>query len=614
MPEYGAVSFGARVRIHGMNASEDKVVKTRALGRLSFALWALLVGIVAGLGAGVFRVMIGFIHNVLFLGVFSPEYDANAHTPPSPWGHFVILVPVVGAVAVAFLVKTFAPEAKGHGVPEVMDAIYYNRGIIRPVVAAVKSLASAISIGAGGSVGREGPIIQIGSSFGSTLGQWLRVPAWQRITLIGCGAGAGIAATFNTPLGGVLFVLEIMIHEVSVRTLVPVALAAATATYVGRLLFGPHPSFVIPALQTPYYHVTNPVLLPAYAGLGILMGAVSALFIKSIYGFEDFFERRVGGSYYRQHVLGMFLVGLLLDGLMVTSGHYYIQGVGYATIQDVLSGAGLSVLLLALLFVLKLIATSLTLGSGASGGIFSPALFMGATLGGAFGGALKLAFPHLEISPPAFAVIGMTAMVGGSTAAAMSSIAMIFEMTLDYNVIVPMTIAVMISYGVRKIISNESIYTMKLARRGHYLPEALRTGPHFLKRANELMHREFEPIAAASRLDEFARIAIHKPLVSIFIAHDANRVMGYLPRQKALDAFRDGTGALSLKDVARQDYIVVSESARFPDIIAALRTRRASVAFVSNDPTPLEPRNIMGVITKEQVATAVLEASELFYD
>ncbi len=184
----------------------------------SFFFLSVLIGIVAGLGAVAFRGLIAFFHNLLFLGQISFIYDAKAHTPLSPWGPFVILVPVLGAVGVSFLVQNFAPEAKGHGVPEVMDAIYYNRGLIRPVVAVIKSLASALSIGSGGSVGREGPIIQIGSSFGSTVGQVLRMPVWQRITLIAAGTGGGIAATFNTPIGGMLFAIEITLHEISVRT------------------------------------------------------------------------------------------------------------------------------------------------------------------------------------------------------------------------------------------------------------------------------------------------------------------------------------------------------------------------------------------------------------
>ena len=195
-----------------------------------------------------------------FFGKFSATYDANIHTPPSPWGPFVILVPVVGALGVAFLVKNFAPEAKGHGVPEVMDAVYHRKGIIRPVVSVVKAFASALSIGSGASIGREGPIIQIGSSFGSTIGQLLGCAGYgSGSLLIAAGAGGGIAATFNTPIGGVLFAVEIILHEVSARTLVPVFTATATATYIGQLYFGPHPSFSIPALETPFFVVAKPV-------------------------------------------------------------------------------------------------------------------------------------------------------------------------------------------------------------------------------------------------------------------------------------------------------------------------------------------------------------------
>ena len=208
------------------------------IGLFRLSLVAIFVGIVTGFGAIAFRGLIGFIHNLLFLGHFSFFYDANAYTPPSPWGAFVILVPVLSALVVTLLVTKFAPEARGHGVPEVMDAVYYAEGRIRPIVAAVKSLASAVAIGSGSAVGREGPIIQIGASLGSTIGQIIPLAAWQRITLVAAGAGAGIAATFNTPIGGVMSAIELMMPEVSVRTFLPVALATGTATYVGRLYFG----------------------------------------------------------------------------------------------------------------------------------------------------------------------------------------------------------------------------------------------------------------------------------------------------------------------------------------------------------------------------------------
>jgi chloride channel protein, CIC family len=236
----------------------------RPLGLLAFNLLAILIGLVAGLGAVVFRGLISLFHNLLFLGHFSFIYDANVHTPPSPWGVFVIFVPVVGAAGVAFLVGKFAPEAKGHGVPEVMDAIYYNNGIIRPVVAVIKSLASALSIGSGGSIGREGPIIQIGSSFGSTMGQIIHMPPWQRITLIAAGAGAGIAATFNTPIGGVLFPLE--------RAQARAETGGGSATQTGRWFLNSRRLQRKPASRSGYPGVSIVGLGPGRGGLRLQHG------------------------------------------------------------------------------------------------------------------------------------------------------------------------------------------------------------------------------------------------------------------------------------------------------------------------------------------------------
>jgi CIC family chloride channel protein len=588
--------------------------KGKPLGVISFSVMSVLIGIVAGFGAVVFRGLIAFFHNLLFLGKLSLVYNANLHTPPSLWGPFVILVPVLGALGVAFLVKNFAPEAKGHGVPEVMDAVYYNKGNIRPIVALIKSIASALSIGSGGAIGREGPIIQIGSSFGSSVGQIFKMPVWQRITLIAAGAGGGIAATFNTPIGGVLFAVEIMLHEVSARTLIPVVISTATATYLGRVFFGSYPSFVIPSFQTPYFHLTHPLVLPSYVGLGIIMGLSSVLFIRSIYGFEDFFDRHVKGNYYTRHMSGMLLVGIIMYVLMATQGHYYIEGVGYSTVQTILNGSLSAPYLILILFVLKLFATSLTLGSGASGGIFSPALFMGSTLGAAYGGILERFLPGLAISPPAFAVAGMAGMVGGATGAAMAAIVMIFEMTLDYSVIIPMTITVALSYGVRKHLCNESIYTLKLARRGHYMPEALQTHFHQLKRANDIMDTHFGTVQASSTDEEFVRIALEQESVSIFLMEDEGRVVGVLAKDRALGCMAPVGKSTTLYELAGKDFVTVSEDSTLFYVLARMRSNRASVALITNGKEAFSHDDVKGVITRQQIGDAMMEGVELFAD
>jgi len=452
--------------------SEEEPVN-KPLGGLVLVLLAFVTGEVAGLGAVIFRGLIALFHNLLFLGTFSFAYDANVHTPDSPWGPVIILAPALGAVIVSFIVTRFAPEVQGNGIPEVLDATYFHRGVIRPVVSLMKVVASAVSIGSGGSVGREGPIVQIGASFGSTLGQVIRMPDWQRTTLISAGAAGGIAATFNTPIGGIIFALELMADEVSVRTFVPIAIATATATYMGQVFFGTNPSFVIPALQTPYFDLYKPEVLLSYAGLGAVMGVVSAALIRSVYGMEDAF-RRMKGGYYVRHITGMLAVGVIMYTLKAALGYYYTEGVGYSTVQDVLTGSLTQIYILLVLSGLKLLATSLTLGSGGSGGIFSPALYLGATLGGAYGIILNALFPGLGISPPAFAVAGMAGVVAGSTGAAVTAIVLVYEMTVDYSIILPMLVAVTLSYGVRRKLCRDSIYTLKLTRRGHRVPEAMR--------------------------------------------------------------------------------------------------------------------------------------------
>jgi len=572
-------------------------------------MWALsvLVGIVAGLGAVAFRALIGIFHNLLFLGRLSAAYDANTHTPASPWGPFVILVPVVGAFGVAFLVKNFAPEAKGHGVPEVIDAVYYHKGVIRPVVSAIKALASALSIGSGGSIGREGPIIQIGSSFGSTMGQLLRLPTWQCITLIAAGAAGGIAATFNTPVGGVLFAVEIVMHEVSARTLVPVVIATATATYVGQLFFGPHPSFSVPALEMTYFQLTDPMVLVAYAGLGAITGLISALFIHSVYGFEHFFEKHVKGGYYVQHAAGMLMVGLMLYVLMYRFGHYYVEGVGYATIQDVLTSVQFPLYLLILLFVAKLLATSLTLGSGASGGIFSPALFLGATAGGVYGVVLHRLFPALDISAPAFAVVGMGAVVGGATGAAMAAIVMIFEMTLDYTVIIPMTLTVAISYAVRRSVIRDSIYTRKLALRGELVPESLRSDLQSTRRAASIMNSHPEILPATTRLQD-----LPADRNEVFVVTDGSGAVAAAVTGESLAAFGRAKPTAVIGDVVQRNYVVVSPGDSVWQVVAAMRSTDAAFALVASQQEDLSASSVQGIITRKHIMDTLAGDIELF--
>src|SRR6202012_1238433 len=212
-------------------------------------------------------------------------------------------------------------------------------------------------------------------------------------------------------------------------------------------------------------------VLALYLVLGALVGVAAAIFVRGLHWFEDLFDE-IPGNYLR-HILGMLLVGLLIYALMRWGAHYYVEGVGYATIQATLTSQLNGAWFLLLLYVCKLLATSLSLGSGSSGGIFSPSLFMGATLGGAFAGLANVLLPGLPIKVPAFAMVGRGTMVGSGTGAAMTAVAMVFEMTRDYNIVLPMVLAVAVGLGVRRLLSRENMYTMKLYRRGHPIPKAL---------------------------------------------------------------------------------------------------------------------------------------------
>ena len=585
--------------------------ESRRLPLTQLSLLALGLGVITGLGAVLFRDLIGLVHNLLFAGQAVVHYDANIFTAPAPWGSLVILVPVVGAVAVTFLVTNFAPEAKGHGVPEVMDAIYYKSGVIRPVVALVKSLASAVAIGSGSSVGREGPIIQIGSALGSTLGQIIRMPAGQRISLVAAGAGAGIAATFNTPIGGVMFAIELMMPEVSVETFLPVAIATGTATFVGRWFLGDAPAFHVPPLQAMAVDSSALLVLVLFAVLGALSGIGAAGFIRGLHLAEDLFDRIK--SRYLRHMLGMLIVGVLMYLLLWTLGQYYVDGVGYATVQAVLAGQLSSFWLLGLLAICKALATSLSLGSGSSGGIFSPSLFMGATLGGSFAALLNAAGLPIQLSVPAFAMVGMGAMVGGGTGAVMTAVTMIFEMTLDYSIVMPMIVAVALSIGVRRMLSRETIYTLKLVRRGRAIPKARHANMFLVRSAREVMDVDIQVLPAEASFDDYLRQPEHAGRLRHVVVTDKGHLYGVIRVNTGIRRGLEGahTG-VSLRDVATRNFTVVGESETAFDVIRRMWRRGAIMAVVVRGRGVPRGSDVAGVITKEHVADSVADSVKAY--
>jgi CIC family chloride channel protein len=568
---------------------------------------ALIVGVMTGVGAVALRALIGFFHNALYNGTFSIWYDANVSEGPSRFGDWVFLSPILGGLVVVFLVQRFAPEAKGHGVPEVMDAVFYKRGNIRGQVAVVKSLASALSIGSGAAVGREGPIIQIGSALGSAFSQAIGLATRQKITLLAAGAGAGIAATFNTPLGGVLFALEILLPEVSNRTFLPVVVATGAATTIGRILIGPDPAFVVPAIQLSLAPALGMQEAIAFVLLGIVCGVASWAFIRLLVIMEDGFPKLPGNAY-TQNILGMAIVGLMMVVMTRVFGHPYVDGVGYGVIQSVLDNKMASVGLLALLFVLKLFATTISLGSGASGGIFSPSLYLGATLGGAFAVAVGKILPLAGVTVPSAAIVGMAAMVGAGTGGVMTAIVMVFEMTRDYAIIVPVIVAVAVAAGIRRALISETIYTIKLRHRGHRIPKERHINIYLVKQAQDIMERRFIIAKAGTSLrDTMSKEEDTDDLRAIIVEREG-RIVGLIPPRSGLWRESQSNPNLLVERFVESRAVICRDVDLLSLVFARLKRHRSGAAIVFRGVHRPRIVDIVGVITKRAIADTVIDS------
>jgi CIC family chloride channel protein len=409
---------------------------------------AIFIGLLGGFGAIGFRLLIGTFQDIFY----GSGPDLVKIVLSIPW-YWKILIPAIGGAVVGPLVFFLAREAKGHGVPEVMEAVAMRSGMIRKRVVIVKSLASAICIGSGGAVGREGPIVQIGSAIGSALGQVLRVSGNRMRNLVGCGAAAGIAATFNAPIAGAIFALEVILGEFEMGTFGPIVLASVMATVVSRAFLGNYPAFSIPK-----YNLISVWEIPAYLIMGFLAGLVALVFVKSLYKAEDLWDELEVPEYVKPALGGLAIGGLSLF-------FPQILGVGYETITVALLGQLPWFLLLILVFA-KITATSLTIGSGGSGGIFAPSLFIGAMMGGAYGHIVHSLFPSVTASSGAYSLVGMGAIVAGTTHAPITAILILFELTADYRIILPLMMTCILSAVTASQLKRESIYTMKLIRRG----------------------------------------------------------------------------------------------------------------------------------------------------
>ncbi|WP_430867300.1 chloride channel protein [Demequina aurantiaca] len=417
---------------------------------------ALIIGVGAGFGAIAFRWLIEQA-TLIFAGTL--DYSGSTGHPSNHWvpwlgPFFVVLAPAVGGLIYGPLVHRFAREARGHGVPEVMYAIHKRGGRIPAKVALVKGLASAITIGSGGSVGREGPIVQIGAAIGSSLARLARLPESRVRMLVACGAAGGIAATFNAPIAGVFFALELLLGSFAVSSFGAVVLSSVVASVIGRAFLGDDPFLVLPE-----FSVSNHSEYLLYAALGVLAAGVALAFVKVLYRIEDLSDKIWKGPEWLRPGVGGLLLGIVLLALP------QMYGVGYPVLENAVNGKYAIAFLLVLL-VGKIFATSLTIGIGGSGGVFAPSLFLGAMLGAAFGQTMNFLFPSLGINPGAYALVAMAAVFSGAARAPITAVIILFELTGEYSIILPLMLAVVVATGAAAAMSKDTIYTKKLLRRG----------------------------------------------------------------------------------------------------------------------------------------------------
>jgi len=551
-------------------------------------LTALVVGVGAGLGAVIFRRLIDGIQTLAF------DKIADILEPISPFQY--ILIPAVGGLIVGLLIFYFAREAKGHGVPEVMEAVALRGGRIRPRVAIVKALASSVCIATGGSVGREGPIAQIGSAIGSTVGQLLHLSDDRVRNLVACGAAGGIAATFNAPIAGALFALEVILGQFHATYFGAVVISAVTADVVAQFFEGNNRAFIVPE-----YSLVSPWELVLYALLGVIAAIGAVLFTRSLYASEDLWDSFNLPEYIKP-ALGMAVLGVLGILTYKASGYPRIFGIGYGSITESLSN-NIAFQITLILFFLKMLATILTLGSGGSGGVFAPSLFMGAMLGVTFGQIVNMIFPSITAPAGAYALVGMSAFFAGAAHAPVTAILILFEMTGDYNIILPLMLATVVSTLFSRLLNKESIYTLKLSRRGVHLDQGRDIDVMQGVKVGEIMTTDVHVVSPEMPLTSLAEAFLETHHHGFPVVGSEGDLVGVVTIQdfdKSLDEAR--IEGRTVGDIATCDDLLVA----YPDEPVWEALRRLSVRDVGRLPV-LErddSLHLVGIVRRSDIIRA----------
>src|SRR5580698_2368046 len=558
------------------------------------------IGLIAGLVAYILYKLIGLFTNLAFFQTWSTTFRSVGAHHLGPW---VILVPVLGGLIVGVMAKYGTSKIKGHGIPEAMEAVLVNRSRIAPRVALLKPISAAIAIGTGGPFGAEGPIIQTGGAIGSLVGQALHTTAAERKVLLACGAAAGMAATFSTPIAGVILAIELLLFEFKSRSFIPLVIASTLATSVHFRLMGRGPMFQVGALDFGLPHA-----LPFYLVLGVLCGLAALGFSKLLYWVEDQFEKLPIHEMWWPAIgaLGLGIIGYFVPRVL---------GVGYDTISDILNARMLLGGLLAVM-VAKAVALIVSLGSGTSGGLLAPMFMSSAAMGSVFAMVVDKIWPAAHLSPGAFALVAMGAVFGAASRAAFTFIIFAFEITRDYNSVLPLMLVTVIADAIAVHYAKNSIMTEKLARRGLHIHQDYEPDVFQSVTVAQTMSKEFDTVPASMTVAELAeRITKRDPTVThhqgVFLVDAAGRLAGIITRADIMRALeKDSSGNMTVLEAGSTNPVVTYPKEVLYD--AASRMLRSNVGRL-----PVcsweDPGKPVGYLGRSQIMAARMRRLEEEY-
>ena len=561
--------------------------------RIGFiSLLAALIGVLAGVIAFVLYDLIGLFTNLSYYHVWSFHFRSPEHTA---LGYWIILIPVIGGIIVGFMAKYGSEKIKGHGIPEAMEAVLTSRSKIEAKVAILKPLSAAIAIGTGGPFGAEGPIIQTGGAFGSLVGQFVATTASERKVLLACGAGAGMAATFNTPIAGVILAIELLLFEFRARSFIPLVISTTLATSVRHIMLGQQSMFSM-ASNVDF----NPIHgLPWYLLLGVICGFAAVWFTRFLYWVEDLFDHLPIDDLWHP-AIGAFFLGVI--GFFIPR----VLGVGYDTISDILHN-NLALKVLVLLMVFKALALVISLGSGTSGGLLAPMFMSSAALGGVFAMVINHFLPGAHLSPGAYALVAMGAVFGAAARATFALIVFAFEITRDYNSVLPLMITCVIADMIALRYLPSSIMTEKLSRRGLAVPTDFEVGVLQVVKVGDVMRKDVRSVPPETTVGEVAdRMARGEPGYNMTqglpICDRDGNLLGVVTQGDLLRALeKDPSGRQMMADVSGHELIVAFPDERaFDALYRLLQNNIGRLPVVSRE----NPRKMIGFLNRSGILSA----------